>query len=51
MYGGHFETREQAEQYREKHGLYVMIPFYSITKQKWCLIFDLKVKTSGSHCC
>lgn len=51
MYGGYFETREQAEQYREKHGLYVMIPFYSITKQKWCLIFDLKVKTSDSHCC
>lgn len=45
MYGGYFDTKEQAEKYREKHELYVMIPFFSVTKKKWCLIFDLKVKS------
>lgn len=44
MYGGYFDTKEQAEKYREKYGLYVMIPFFSITQKRWCLIFDLKVK-------
>ena len=44
MYGGYFETKEQAEEYKKKHELYVMIPFFSPVKKKWCLIFDLKAK-------
>ena len=44
MYGGYFDTKEQVEEYKKKHELYVMIPFFSITKNKWCLIFDLKAK-------
>ncbi|BDF45162.1 hypothetical protein CE91St56_22850 [Lachnospiraceae bacterium] len=44
MYGGYFETKEQAEEYKKKHELYVMIPIYSKIKKKWCLIFDLKVR-------
>lgn len=39
-----FETKEQAEEYKKKHELYVMIPIYSKIKKKWCLIFDLKVR-------
>lgn len=46
MYGGYFETKEQAEEYKKKHELYVMIPFFSLIKKKWCLIFDLKAKDS-----
>lgn len=46
MYGGYFETKEQAEKYKKKHELYAMIPFFSLVKKKWCLIFDLKVKDS-----
>lgn len=44
MYGGYFENKEQAEVYKKKHELYVMIPFFSPVKKKWCLIFDLKTK-------
>lgn len=47
MYGGYFDTKKQAEEYRDKNKLYVMIPFLSVTKKKWCLIFDLKVKGSN----
>jgi len=43
MYGGYFDTKEQAEEYRVEHEHYVMIPFYSIVKKKWCLIFNLKI--------
>ena len=46
MYGGYFEAKEQAEKYKKKHELYAMIPFFSLVKKKWCLIFDLKVKDS-----
>lgn len=28
MYGGYFETKEQAEKYKKKHELYVMVPFF-----------------------
>ena len=49
MYGGYFETKEQVEEYKKKHELYVMIPFFSSVKQKWCLIFDLKVKGDAEH--
>lgn len=42
MYGGYFDTKEQAEKYRVEHEYYIMIPFYSMEKKKWCLIFDLK---------
>lgn len=49
MYGGYFDTKEKAEEYKEKHELYVMIPFFSETKKKWCLIFDLEVKTSNQN--
>lgn len=28
MYGGYFDTKEAAEEYKEKHELYVMIPFF-----------------------
>ena len=37
MYGGYFETKEQAEEYKKKHELYVMIPFFSPVKKKWCM--------------
>lgn len=47
MYGGYFETKEQAEEYKKKHELYVMIPFFSKEPVKWCLIFDLKTKGSN----
>ena len=47
MYGGYFDTKEAAEEYKEKHELYVMIPFFSPVEKKWCLIFDLKVRTSN----
>ena len=30
MYGGYFETKEQAEKYKKKHELYAMIPFFSL---------------------
>lgn len=43
MYGDYFDTKEEAEKYRDLHELYVMIPFYSMVKKKWCLIFDLKI--------
>ena len=49
MYGCYFETKEQAEEYKKKHELYVMVPFFSQVKKKWCLIFDLKVKDSIKH--
>lgn len=47
MYGGYFDKKEAVEEYKEKHELYVMIPFFSPVKKKWCLIFDLKVRTSN----
>lgn len=37
---GYFDTKEAAEEYKEKHELYVMIPFFSLVEKKWCLIFD-----------
>lgn len=43
MYGGHFDTKEAAEKYRDEHELYVMIPYYFSTFKKWALIFDIKI--------
>ena len=47
MYGGYFDTKEEAEKYRDDNELYVMIPFFTKSRKKWCLIFDLEVKISN----
>ena len=38
----HFETREEALTYKEKHQLYVRIPKYLPCVKKWALVFSLK---------
>ena len=45
MYGGLFKTKEEAEKYREKHELYVMVAEYIPCRRKWALIFPLKIKS------
>lgn len=40
------QKNRQRNKYKKKHELYVMVPFFSPVKKKWCLIFDLKVKDS-----
>lgn len=44
MYGGHFDTKEEAEKYKEEHEHKVMIVAYLPCIKKWALVFDLKVK-------
>lgn len=38
----HFETKEEALAYKEKHQLYVMIPVYLTCVKKWALVFPVK---------
>lgn len=44
MYGGYFDTKEQAEKYRDKHEHYVMIAEYISCVGKWALVFNLKAQ-------
>lgn len=37
----YFETKEEAEQYRVKHQLYVRVAEYITCRNKWALVFDI----------
>lgn len=37
-----FNTKEEAEQYRVDHELWVMVPEYITCRKKWALIFLVK---------
>ena len=39
-----FETKEEAEKYKEKHQLYVRVPEYIPCRKKWALVFPIKCK-------
>ena len=43
----YFETREEAEEYRQKKQLYVMVPEYLTCFGKWALVFKIKATTNG----
>jgi len=38
----YFNTKEEAEEYKEKHQLYVRVPEYIVCMNKWALVFPLK---------
>lgn len=42
MYGGYFETKEAAEEYRVKHEHKAMVVEFITSRQKWALVFPLK---------
>lgn len=44
MYGGYFETKEEAEKYKEEHEHYVMVAEYIECVKKWALVFDVKAQ-------
>ena len=43
----YFDTREKAEEYRQKEELYVMVPEYLTCFGKWALVFKIKATTNG----
>ena len=43
----YFDTREEAEKYRQKKELYVMVPEYLPCFGKWALVFPIKATTKG----
>ena len=43
----YFDTREEAEEYRQKKELYVMVPEYLTCFGKWALVFQIKATTKG----
>lgn len=49
MYGGLFETKEAAEQYRLEHEHYVMVAEYIPCRGKWALIFPLHAKSDSEE--
>jgi len=42
MKNNYFNTKEEAEAYKEKHQLYVVVPEYIKCMNKWSLVFPLK---------
>jgi len=42
MYGGYFNSKEEAEEYKLKHEHYVMVVEYIKCVGKWALVFNLK---------
>ena len=42
MYGGYFDTKEEAEKYRDDHEHYVMVAEYIDCRKKWALVFQVK---------
>ena len=43
----YFDTREKAEEYRQKEELYAMVPEYLTCFGKWALVFKIKATTNG----
>lgn len=43
----YFETREEAEEYRQEKELYVRAPEYLPCFGKWALVFKIKATTNG----
>lgn len=48
MYGGYFDTREEAEEYRIKHEHKAMVAEFITSRQKWALVFPIKAIRPGS---
>ena len=43
----YFNTREEAEEYRQKKELYIRVPEYLPCFGKWALVFPIKATTKG----
>lgn len=43
-YGGYFDTKEDAEKYREDHKHYAMVAEYIPCRGKWALVFPLNAR-------
>lgn len=49
MYGGYFNSKEEAEKYKSEHELYVMAAEYITCKKQWALVFPVHaVSDSGT---
>jgi len=42
VYGGYFDSKEEAEKYRDSNEHYVMVAEYIACKQKYALVFQVK---------
>lgn len=52
MYGGYFNSKEEAEKYKSEHELYVMAAEYITCKKQWALVFLVHtVSDSGTVYC
>ena len=43
----YFNTREEAEEYRQEKELYIRVPEYLPCFGKWALVFQIKATTKG----
>lgn len=45
----YFDTKEEAEEYRQKHELYARSVEYSTSCKKWMLVFPIKAQTKEAN--